>query len=1225
MSKRRASADLNSTPSQRQRLAQSSRRRASQDLENPVVQRPRGETTEYANFVVDKMTRVGAPRISTQAFRRGDSETLDDLQLVERLPMVFYDEVEKLYKEKLPTFNRNMVKGTLVATNDNKSVAVKITDGKQLQKSETYTDLIAEIAQSNSDISITDLTFTIYIDPKSLRGGASSTISRPPAGWHDSRNITWKTYVDRQGPISCAAIAICDYLASIKGTRGSHFGRRLAREGRALQDEMGWGEFVTEDQIFNYVGVHPEYRITILRNQTRNFLPHTKAGIEFDSSVVDPFSTVPAPNTIYIYWSFRHNHYVSVKSPTSFIAKTFPGRHLCQRCCMVVSREDRNHECVPYVKKKVKCKYGCGLYHLTQKDCLLVKCRTCPKYYERYQPYGGTTHRCLIYEDTSERKGYCEEEDGDGVAPALFVWDIESTQEKVPCQKEYVSEFEKDEDGRFIRGGAIVYECLEASHKPTLVYFKNVFTKELRKFQGPDCLESLLSFAAEHNKGNNIFIAHNSKGYDSRLIYDIARVKDPKTHIITRGTKIIRLALGKTVFIDSLSFLPGSLAALAKSFAGDVPMEKGHFPHLFNTPQNQNYVGPLPAKEYFDISFAVRTDADLQKFNTWYDEEKEKGDWNFQERLHAYCKNDVEVLARIVEKVDLITRSFTDMDIWKYSTAPSFVHKHLLRQVSLSYELPDQKEDPEAYEAKRQEIAETSGWAVLVDAEYWFSRAALRGGRTTTNVFHHRMTEEELNQGLGIRYNDITSEYPYHQIVQEFPVGIPSIHVYNPKFSPCKEHAYDIVCDCPWDKNDRRVKAVKKFGTQPTAEEILNNPKGGVICADVTPPKNLRHPVLVSMREGKCIAGLEPIKAYAEGEKVVCFTILEFKRALQMGYKIDKVHRIDWYNMAPSFWTEPLKNFYLKKMTSSRDLPSPEEQERLIKDYEESFGWGDCVRKTFDNNEWKKDAAKKLCFKIMLNCAWGKHAQNPEQAESMLANADIEDNDVDTLLDNMQEGSIKLKNVQNLSGDTTKIDFINDMRKTTVTLKDCYLPAALHVPAYGRLQLWEELNKLGDRALYNDTDSIISIYDPEKYNIPEGDILGEWEREDIDSKNGGIVEFISTGPKSYGIRCANGTEMVKCKGLSLTRLHSKAFTFDVFYINQTMKELLINGLLKHEDPEGSYGELEISLVQRSFNYSFTQGMRTSTYVKKFGFNADDQKGFIHGKSLYPFGYDISSE
>ena len=46
-------------------------------------------------------------------------------------------------------------------------------------------------------------------------------------------------------------------------------------------------------------------------------------------------------------------------------------------------------------------------------------------------------------------------------------------------------------------------------------------------------------------------------------------------------------------FLDSLNYLHMPLSALPKAY-GLTQIEKGTFPHLFNTPENQYYIGDLP-------------------------------------------------------------------------------------------------------------------------------------------------------------------------------------------------------------------------------------------------------------------------------------------------------------------------------------------------------------------------------------------------------------------------------------------------------------------------------------------------------------------------------------------------------------------------------------------------------------------------------------------------------
>ena len=80
-------------------------------------------------------------------------------------------------------------------------------------------------------------------------------------------------------------------------------------------------------------------------------------------------------------------------------------------------------------------------------------------------------------------------------------------------------------------------------------------------------------------------------------------------------------------FIDSINFVNVPLSTFPKTFVLKE-LKKGYFPHLFNTPENQNYVGP-----------EKRT-----AFLKWYDEQVDVFD--FKKKLVAYCRSDVDILTR---------------------------------------------------------------------------------------------------------------------------------------------------------------------------------------------------------------------------------------------------------------------------------------------------------------------------------------------------------------------------------------------------------------------------------------------------------------------------------------------------------------------------------------------------------------------------------------------------
>ena len=92
-------------------------------------------------------------------------------------------------------------------------------------------------------------------------------------------------------------------------------------------------------------------------------------------------------------------------------------------------------------------------------------------------------------------------------------------------------------------------------------------------------------------------IAHNAKGYDAHFILRYCVKNTVKPYTIYVGTKLMLLEveyLGLKV-IDSMNFVAGPLSAFPKTF-GLKELKKGYFPHFFNTPENQSYVGPIPDK-----------------------------------------------------------------------------------------------------------------------------------------------------------------------------------------------------------------------------------------------------------------------------------------------------------------------------------------------------------------------------------------------------------------------------------------------------------------------------------------------------------------------------------------------------------------------------------------------------------------------------------------------------
>ena len=92
----------------------------------------------------------------------------------------------------------------------------------------------------------------------------------------------------------------------------------------------------------------------------------------------------------------------------------------------------------------------------------------------------------------------------------------------------------------------------------------------------------------------------------------------------------------------SLSFFQMPLSAFPKTF-GLTELKKGYFLHLFNIPENQEYVGSIPEKYYYmpeSMSVSGR-----KNFEKWYGEQVAKNvEFDFQNELVEYCGSDVKLL-----------------------------------------------------------------------------------------------------------------------------------------------------------------------------------------------------------------------------------------------------------------------------------------------------------------------------------------------------------------------------------------------------------------------------------------------------------------------------------------------------------------------------------------------------------------------------------------------------
>ena len=155
---------------------------------------------------------------------------------------------------------------------------------------------------------------------------------------------------------------------------------------------------------------------------------------------------------------------------------------------------------------------------------------------------------------------------------------------------------------------------------------------------------SFCDWVFDKQNQNFTAVAHNLQGYDGMFIMRYIKESmlsiDHMPNIIMNGTKLLTISFRNVKFIDSYAFIPIALEKFTKTF--DLKeLKKGFFPHLFNKPENQNYIGVIPEKFYFGSDyFSV---AKKEEFEKWYETSKNSL-YDFKNEIISYCMSDVKLL-----------------------------------------------------------------------------------------------------------------------------------------------------------------------------------------------------------------------------------------------------------------------------------------------------------------------------------------------------------------------------------------------------------------------------------------------------------------------------------------------------------------------------------------------------------------------------------------------------
>ena len=206
-----------------------------------------------------------------------------------------------------------------------------------------------------------------------------------------------------------------------------------------------------------------------------------------------------------------------------------------------------------------------------------------------------------------------------------------------------------------------------------------------------------------------------------------------------------------------------------------------------------------------------------------------------------------------------------------------------------------------------------------------------------------------------------------------------------------------------------------------------------------------------------------------------------------------------------------------------------------------------------DKNSIEKNAGMRSLSKLALNSFYGKFGQRNNMNQSQTFN------ELGKLMNTLTDPSKKIIDFHILNENVISVDYKHseDFEPQSINTN---VTIASFCTSWARLKLWSVMNKLGERVLYHDTDSIIFSVKDGEYVPPLGEYLGQLTSE-LTCKELGcrketctehyIEEFVSCGPKNYSFKVNSGEVVCKVRGFSLNYKSSLVLNFE------SMKEALM--------------------------------------------------------------------
>ena len=388
----------------------------------------------------------------------------------------------------------------------------------------------------------------------------------------------------------------------------------------------------------------------------------------------------------------------------------------------------------------------------------------------------------------------------------------------------------------------------------------------------------------------------------------------------------------------------------------------------------------------------------------------------------------------------------------------------------------------------------------------------------------------------------------------------------------------------------------------------------GLLKCKVLPPKDLylpllpyraRHKLLFPLCRSCADSGQETQCEHENPEDraiVGTWVTCELEKACELGYVIlEKYEALHYPNTAqydPATRTGGLWSAFIDKWVALKQeasgypshCNSEEEREAYVKAYEQHEGI------KLDPHRIARNEGLRSLAKLMANSHWGKFAQRSNKVQITYTDDPAE------YIRLMSDPAINVHDVNYVNESYVSLSWNLDADHDEGSPKTNVVLAA-YTTANARLKLYSVAGKLGQRALYMDTDSVIFIHRDGLYNPDLDDYLGGLKDEVPDNE---IVEYLGLGPKNYALRMDDGSTVCKVRGFTLNQRASKLINFE------SMRQLVATG-----GGEGPSVVDPHAIVREGLGNIYT-GQKE----KKYGMVYDKRRLLADGVSTVPFGWRL---